>query len=518
MKATRRKRTPTLETLPYDVAEQLRTPEEMAAYLEAWLEEAPEDVSGIARALGDIARAKGMSAVARDTGLSRESLYKSLSENGNPSLATVLKVAKALGLRFRVGDGLRTGRRDQHGKSARSPNRPWQTGISLTIFQASPAIAPGPASPGPEPCRDSGHTREEGASAMVLSRRTFLLGGGAALFAGAGTWACSRGPDYDEIAAALWTRRPAGELEALVHYATLAANSHNAQPWRFRPAADGVTILPDLARALPVADPDNHHLYVSLGCAAENLALAAGAAGRSAALQFTADGAGEVRIALGTDGRRDPLFEAITSRQCTRSDYDGRGVSAGDLARLEQAARLDGCELHLIDDPARIEQVLELILAATELQVADPAFADELKSWIRFNARAAVETGDGLIPPARATRRCRPSSGSGCSGCSSSPRRSRIATRGRCARAPDSRWSSPRATMPRTGSRPAAATSASRCRRHHSGFVTRTSTSRSRSPRRGANSRRCSGSATAGPTSCCATATRRPCRARCGDQ
>lgn len=103
MKATRRKRTPTLETLPYDVAEQLRTPEEMAAYLEAWLEEAPEDVSGIARALGDIARAKGMSAVARDTGLSRESLYKSLSENGNPSLATVLKVAKALGLRFRVG-------------------------------------------------------------------------------------------------------------------------------------------------------------------------------------------------------------------------------------------------------------------------------------------------------------------------------------------------------------------------------------------------------------------------------
>ena len=103
MKATRRKRKLTLETFPYDVAEQLRTPEEMAAYLEAWLEEAPEDVSGIARALGDIARAKGMSAVARDTGLSRESLYKSLSENGNPSLATVLKVAKALGLRFRVG-------------------------------------------------------------------------------------------------------------------------------------------------------------------------------------------------------------------------------------------------------------------------------------------------------------------------------------------------------------------------------------------------------------------------------
>lgn len=89
-----------IKTIPYDVAEHLRTPEEMAAYLDAWFTEAPEDVAGIARALGDIARARGMSQVARDTGLSRESLYKALSVDGNPSLATVLKVARALGLRL----------------------------------------------------------------------------------------------------------------------------------------------------------------------------------------------------------------------------------------------------------------------------------------------------------------------------------------------------------------------------------------------------------------------------------
>jgi probable addiction module antidote protein len=89
-----------VKTLPYDVAEQLRSPEEMAAYLDAWLSEAPDDAAGIARALGDIARARGMSQVARDAGLSRESLYKALSENGNPSFATVLKVAKALGVRL----------------------------------------------------------------------------------------------------------------------------------------------------------------------------------------------------------------------------------------------------------------------------------------------------------------------------------------------------------------------------------------------------------------------------------
>jgi probable addiction module antidote protein len=86
--------------MTYVVAEQLRTPEEMAAYLDAWLEEAPDDASGIARALGDIARARGMTQVARDAGLSRESLYKALSKNGNPSFATVLKVARALGVRL----------------------------------------------------------------------------------------------------------------------------------------------------------------------------------------------------------------------------------------------------------------------------------------------------------------------------------------------------------------------------------------------------------------------------------
>jgi probable addiction module antidote protein len=88
------------KTIPYDVVDQLRTPEEMAACLDAWLSEALDDVAGIARALGDIARAKGMSKVARETGLSREGLYKALSEGGNPSLATVLKVAKALGLQL----------------------------------------------------------------------------------------------------------------------------------------------------------------------------------------------------------------------------------------------------------------------------------------------------------------------------------------------------------------------------------------------------------------------------------
>jgi probable addiction module antidote protein len=87
-------------TTRYDVAEHLRTPEEMAAYLEACLEEANGDAAFIAKALGDIARARGMSQVARDTGLSRESLYKALSGERSPNFDTILKVVAALGLKL----------------------------------------------------------------------------------------------------------------------------------------------------------------------------------------------------------------------------------------------------------------------------------------------------------------------------------------------------------------------------------------------------------------------------------
>ena len=92
-------------TTRYDVAEHLRTPKEMAAYFEACLEEAGGDAAFIAKALGDIARAKGMTQVARDAGLSRESLYKALSGERSPDFDTILKVIGALGLKLHAEAG-----------------------------------------------------------------------------------------------------------------------------------------------------------------------------------------------------------------------------------------------------------------------------------------------------------------------------------------------------------------------------------------------------------------------------
>lgn len=89
-----------IKSTPHYVAEHLRTPKEIATCLDAWLEEAPDDAAGIAKALGNIARARGMTQVAKDAGLSRESLYRALSADGNPSFSVILKVARALGVKL----------------------------------------------------------------------------------------------------------------------------------------------------------------------------------------------------------------------------------------------------------------------------------------------------------------------------------------------------------------------------------------------------------------------------------
>tara|TARA_R110002020_G_scaffold36134_12_gene108653 strand:+ start:305 stop:1393 length:1089 start_codon:yes stop_codon:yes gene_type:complete len=232
-----------------------------------------------------------------------------------------------------------------------------------------------------------------------MNRRDLIIGGGAIAALGLAAHALTRGPSYAAAAAEVWaprSPRTMDELDFLVHHATLAANSHNTQPWLFSGGTDQVTIRPDLSRATPAVDPDNHHLFASLGCAAENLGLAASAAGRSSAIE-SLDGKNELRVSLGSTGAAaDSLFDAVTERQCTRSVYDGRPVPAEDLAAIEAAAKVAGCSVMLITDRPRMEQILELIVAANTTQIEDPAFVAELKQWLRFNAGEALSRRDGL--------------------------------------------------------------------------------------------------------------------------
>ena len=89
-----------IRTLPWDAAEHLKTDEDRVAYLNAALDETDDDPTFITQVLGDIARSRGIERVARETGMTRQGLYKALSAEGNPELSTLLKVLRALGMKL----------------------------------------------------------------------------------------------------------------------------------------------------------------------------------------------------------------------------------------------------------------------------------------------------------------------------------------------------------------------------------------------------------------------------------
>ncbi|ASG21368.1 Acg family FMN-binding oxidoreductase [Nitrospirillum viridazoti] len=237
-----------------------------------------------------------------------------------------------------------------------------------------------------------------------MDRRGLLIGGSALALASAGTvaWHRSTGSmaDYDRYATAL--RAPldtSPSLPGLIRYATLAANGHNTQPWCFVLQERTIRLYPDESRRTPVVDPDDHHLYVSLGCAMENLAIAARAIGQPGEVAIDDGDAIAFRFGDGPTAA-DPLFAAIPRRQSTRSVYDGRPIPPADLTALEQAAAEPGVRLILLTDRHRISQMRDLVLAGNNAQWDDQAFMTELQHWIRFNPRDAMRYGDGLFAAA----------------------------------------------------------------------------------------------------------------------
>jgi nitroreductase len=185
----------------------------------------------------------------------------------------------------------------------------------------------------------------------------------------------------------------------LVRHAILAASSHNTQPWKFRLEPDAISILPDLSRRCPAVDPDDHHLYASLGCAAENLLTAAQATGLRGHFSYLpADYGARVDFEEMAPSPTD-LSRAIPKRQCSRAQYDGTALATEQLRLLEVAGQGAGVSVTLLTDRQTIAQVAEFVAAGNTAQFADPAWTQELKAWIRFNAREATSTGDGLYGP-----------------------------------------------------------------------------------------------------------------------
>jgi len=208
---------------------------------------------------------------------------------------------------------------------------------------------------------------------------------------------------YEEATRELW-REPLTRAtgftavqHALVRAATLAPSSHNTQCWQFALSPDAIAILPDLTRRCPAVDPDDHHLYVSLGCAAENIAQAATAHGLRAISAPVAPGAG-YRLQLSADtAPTSPLYAAITSRQSARTVYDGRPLTPAELVALERAGSNERVSLMLLTERPAINGILNAVVSANATQMQDADFVAELRQWIRFSRREALDHRDGLF-------------------------------------------------------------------------------------------------------------------------
>lgn len=187
------------------------------------------------------------------------------------------------------------------------------------------------------------------------------------------------------------------QMIELVRYATLAANGHNTQPWKFSIKDHSIDILPDYDRRLPIVDPNDRELWISLGCALENLLITARGIGYAAEVSYP-EKEDLIKVNLTTDTAQiSPLFDAIPERQTTRSEFDGHSINIAELNQLQALPLEPGVALHFVTDPGGMDSVAEYVNQGNLVQYENSAFIEELIYWLRFNRREILISRDGLF-------------------------------------------------------------------------------------------------------------------------
>ena len=182
----------------------------------------------------------------------------------------------------------------------------------------------------------------------------------------------------------------------MIEQAIKAPSGHNTQPWKFRLFSDHIDILPDFSRALPVVDPDHRELFVSLGCAAENLCIAAAHKGWLCKVSTSSDGIIHVGLSRQEDIEA-PHFEQIARRQTNRRCYDGSMIPDNALALLRKTPVEPGIGIHLFQKGTQaFDDIATLVYEGNRRQMGNPAFKAELRQWMRYNRKHQDETADGL--------------------------------------------------------------------------------------------------------------------------
>lgn len=189
------------------------------------------------------------------------------------------------------------------------------------------------------------------------------------------------------------------DLEKIVYFGTLAASGHNTQPWLFEIGQDEIVLKPDFSRSLPVVDPEHRELWISLGCALENMKVAAREFGYTYEVNYPDDAeSGEIRLMLKTGAKESSAtFEAISKRQNTRNNFNDEVVSDSILYEV-RSVEIDVSQgIDIFTDAERMEQIRKWVFDGNLQQYASKDFVEELNEWLRFNKGSAMRANDGLF-------------------------------------------------------------------------------------------------------------------------
>ena len=183
----------------------------------------------------------------------------------------------------------------------------------------------------------------------------------------------------------------------IASYASKAPSGHNTQPWKFHITDSTITVLPNLDVALPVVDRNNRELFISLGCAVENLCIAASYFGYTTHIIECSIEAIILELTKNALTIEDSLFHQIEKRQTNRNIYNGNKISDGILQQLQSIPKENGIQFYFTEiNTPFANTITQYIMKGNEIQMADIAFKNQLLSWMRFNKKQVEATHNGL--------------------------------------------------------------------------------------------------------------------------
>ncbi len=183
----------------------------------------------------------------------------------------------------------------------------------------------------------------------------------------------------------------------MIEQAIKAPSGHNTQPWLFKVNDNSIEIHPNFTKALPVVDPDNRELFISLGCAAENLCIAASEKGYASIVTIGDEGVITIALTKSETLAPNPLFAQIAVRQTNRSVYNGRMIPDDTINILKEINLETSINLRFYEKgTSQYDSISNYVRKGNTIQMQDKEFKAELHSWMRYNKKHQDEYNDGL--------------------------------------------------------------------------------------------------------------------------